>query len=262
MNRMTKRFVPPPPLNSQIAVEVCIDSVDSAIASQTAGADRVELCDNLLEGGTTPSAGMIAEVRRNISIKLHVMIRPRGGDFCYTGAELRVMERDIATAKALAADGVVFGLLDPSGNLDAQKMQRLIELARPMKVTCHRAIDMSRDPRKSLATLIALGVDYVLTSGGRQTAIEGSASIARLVRAAAGRIAVMAGSGVNERNVRGLIAATGVSQIHVGMSEPIPSLMKFRNRKISMGKAKGREYARFGVSKERLAKLIAAASTR
>lgn len=242
----------------KIHVEVCIDSLESALAAESAGADRVELCANLLEGGTTPSAGLIAEVRRSISMKLHVMIRPRGGDFCYDAGEFRIIERDIAVAKDLGADAVVLGILTPEGLIDESRMRTLIELARPMKVTCHRAIDMSRDLRKSLETLIALGVDYVLTSGGEQTAPEGSAQIARLVRAARGRIAVVAGSGINERNVRRLIAETGVSEIHVGLSDAVPGPMKYRTCKISMGKAKGREYARFGTSQARLEALIAA----
>lgn len=244
----------------KIHVEVCIDSLDSALAAESAGADRVELCANLLEGGTTPSAGQIAEIRRSVSLKLHVMIRPRGGDFCYTPGEFRIMERDIVAAKDLGADAVVIGILDPRGALDENRMRTLVELARPMKVTCHRAIDMSRDLRKSLEVLTALGVDYVLTSGGEQTAPKGSAQIARLVRAARGRIAVMAGSGIDEKNVRRVIAATGVREIHVGLSDAIPSPMKYRNRKISMGKAKGREYARFGTSQARLEALIAAVS--
>jgi len=235
--------------------------LDSAVTAESAGADRVELCANLLEGGVTPSAGLIEEVRRSVSLKLHVMIRPRGGDFSYTDSELRVMERDITAAKQLGADAVVLGLLDANGAVDASKTARLLELARPMKVTFHRAIDMSRNPLKSLETLIALGVDYVLTSGAQQTAIEGAANIARMVRAARGRIAVMAGSGIDARNVRSLIAQTGVTQIHVGLSETVPGPMKYRNNRISMGRAQGREYARFRVSKHRLEKLIAATRT-
>lgn len=245
-------------MNSKFAVEVCVDSVDSAMAAQAAGADRIELCGNLLEGGTTPSAGLIALVRRNLSIKLHVMIRPRGGDFCYNAGELRVMENDITMAKQLGADGLVFGILDQDGVIDTAKTGNLLELARPLKVTCHRAIDMSRGLRKSLEALIALGVDYVLTSGGEQTAIEGSAAIGRLVRAAGHRISVMAGGGIHERNVRELIAKTRVKQIHVGLSERSPGPMKYRNEKISMGTVKGLEYDRFGASEERLKRLVAA----
>lgn len=242
----------------KIHVEVCIDSLDSALAAQAVGADRVELCADLLEGGTTPSAGLIIEIRRRLSMKLHVMIRPRGGDFCYTEDEFRVMELEIAAAKGFGADGVVLGILTAEGLIDEPRMRTLIEQARPMKVTCHRAIDMSRDLRRSLETLIDLGADYVLTSGGRQTAPEGSAAIARLVRAAKGHISVMAGSGINERNVRRVIAETGVTDVHVGLSDAVASPMKYRNPKISMGKAKGREYARFATSQARLEALMAA----
>jgi copper homeostasis protein len=245
----------------KIHVEVSIDSLDSALTAQSAGADRVELCGNLLEGGTTPSAGLIVEVRRNVSLKLHVMIRPRGGDFCYSDGEFRIMERDIAAAKELGADAVVLGILDPDGAIDATRMAKLIEQARPLRVTCHRAIDMSRNLLQSLETLIGLGVDYVLTSGGEQTAIEGSAKIARLVRAAGDRIAVTAGSGIHERNVRRLIDETGLTEIHVGLSGAFPTPMKYRNTKICMGKVKGREFARFATSRARLEKLIAAASS-
>ncbi len=243
----------------KIHIEVCIDSLDSALAADAAGADRVELCANLLEGGVTPSSGLIAEVRRNASMKLHVMIRPRGGDFCYNPGEFRIMERDIAVVKDLGADAVVFGILEPGGVIDAARMGRLIELAQPMKVTCHRAIDMSCDLRKSLETLIALGVDYILTSGGQQTALEGRAAIARLVRTAGNRIAVIAGSGIDERNARRIIAHTGVSQIHVGLSDASPSPMEHRNPKISMGRIRGREYSRFITSQSRLEALISVA---
>jgi copper homeostasis protein len=245
----------------KIQVEACIDSLDSALAAQSAGADRVELCANLLEGGTTPSAGLIAEVCRNVSLKLHVMIRPRGGDFCYSDGEFRIMERDIAAAKDLGADAVVLGILDPDGAIDATRMAKLIEQTRPLKVTCHRAIDMSRNLLQSLETLIGLGADYVLTSGGEQTAIEGSAKLARLLRAARGRIAVIAGSGIHERNVRRLVEETGLTEIHVGLSDAFPTPMKYRNTKICMGKVKGREFARFATSQARLEKLIAAVSS-
>jgi copper homeostasis protein len=243
-------------MDSTITFEVCVDSVDSAVTSQSAGADRIELCAGLLEGGTTPSSGLIAEVRQNVSIKLHVMIRPRPGDFCYESDEIRVMERDISVAKDLGADGVVLGILDPRGNVNARVTAGLTALARPMKVTFHRAIDMSRDPRKSLQALIDLGVDYVLTSGARQTAIEGAPGIVRLVSAARDRIGIIAASGIRAGNVRRLIAKTSVRAIHVGLRDAFPSPMKYRNRKISMGGAKGREYTRFAVREDRLRKLI------
>ena len=244
-------------MNSKLNVEVCVDSVDSAVAAERGGAHRVELCVDLLEGGTTPSAGLIAEVRRNISIKLHVMIRPRGSDFCYAGSEFAVMQEDIATAKERGADGVVFGVLHPDGTVDAARMRKLADLARPMKTTCHRAIDMSRDLLESLETLAGLGIDYILTSGGRQTAMAGRRDIARMVAAARSRIVVMAGSGIDERNVRQVMAATGVKEIHVGLTERAPGPMKYRNEKIDMGSIKGHEYDRFGLAQRKLENLLA-----
>ena len=241
-------------------VEVCVDSVESAVAAERGGAHRVELCADLLEGGVTPSAGLIAGVRRRISIKLHVMVRPRGGDFCYTEDEIAVMRQDIIAAKELGADGLVFGILDAEGDVDATRTRELADVARPRKVTYHRAIDMSRDLLASLETLVDLRIDYILTSGGEQTAMEGKETLGRLVRAADGRIVVIAGSGIQERNVRQLIEETGVREIHVGLNGPVSGPMRYRNEKISMGSVKGREHQRFGVAQERVEKLVAAAS--
>lgn len=241
-------------------VEVCVDSVESAIAAERGGADRVELCSNLLEGGVTPSAGLIAAVRQAISIQLQVMIRPRGGDFFYTGNEIGVMRHDIKAAKELGADGVVLGILDLEGNVDAKRTGGLVELARPLTATFHRAIDLSRDLFIALQTLIDLKIDRVLTSGGEQTAVEGKRTIARLVRDAAGRIVVMPGSGIQEENVRRLIEETGAREIHVGLSAPFASPMRSRNEKVSMGTVKDREYLRFGVTEERVRSLLRAAS--
>ena len=241
-------------------VEVCLDSVESAIAAERGGADRAELCSDLLEGGITPSAGLIAAVRRAIGIPLQVMIRPRGGDFCYTDPEFGIMRDDIKTAKELGADGVVLGILDTEGNVDAQRTGELVELARPLTVTFHRAIDMSRDLFAALETLIELKIDRVLTSGGQPTAIEGRRTIARLVRDAGDRLVVMAGSGLREQNVRRFIKETGVREVHVGLSAQVGSPMRLRNEKISMGGVKGREYQRSGVTEERVKSFVAAAS--
>lgn len=246
-------------MSSKPILEVCVDSIESALAAEGGGAHRLELCSNLLEGGVTPSAGLITAVRRRTSIKLHVMIRPRGGDFFYSPNEIEIMKQDIALAKDLGSDGVVLGVLDADGNVDARKTGQLVGAARPLKVTYHRAIDMSRDLLRSLETLVNLGVDCVLTSGGEQTAMEGKETIRRLVNAANGRIAVMAGSGIREQNVRQLMKETAVTEIHVGLNGAASGPMRYRNEKISMGTVKGREYERFGVSQERIEKLVAAA---
>jgi copper homeostasis protein len=248
-------------MTNRPVVEVCVDSVESAIAAERGAADRVELCGNLLEGGVTPSAGLIAAVRQAISIQLQVMIRPRGGDFFYTDDEIGIMRHDIKVAKELGADGLVLGILDTEANVDAKRTGELVELARPLTVTFHRAIDMSRDLFLALQTLIDLKIDRVLTSGGEQTAIEGKQIIARLVRDAAERIAVMPGSGIQEQNVRQLIAETGAREIHVGLSAAFASPMRLRNEKVSMGTVKDREYQRFRVTEERVKRLVAAASS-
>jgi len=247
-------------MNRKPLVEVCLDSVESALAAERGGANRVELCSSLIEGGITPSSGLIAAVRRSISIPLHVMIRPRGGDFCYTDYEFAIMAQDIKAAKEFGANGVVLGILDAEGNVDAQRTRKLVELARPLTVTFHRALDMSRDLFAALDTLIDLKVDRVLTSGGKETAVEGKRTIARLVEVAGERIVVMAGSGIREQNVRWFLGETSVREIHVSLTTPVSSPMRSRNEKVSMGSVKGREYQRFGVSEERVKKLVAAVS--
>ncbi|HET9708635.1 MAG TPA: copper homeostasis protein CutC [Gemmatimonadales bacterium] len=182
-------------------LEACVDSVESALSAQAGGADRVELCDNLLEGGTTPSAGVIALCCARLRIPVHVLIRPRGGDFVYSDLELDVMRRDIAVARQHGAQGVVFGILLPDGAIDVPRTGALVAAARPLRVTFHRAFDFTADPDQALDDLIALGVDRLLTSGQAATALDGTGILARLVRRAAGRIAIAAGGGLSEENV-------------------------------------------------------------
>src|SRR5690349_2336120 len=173
---------------SKITIEVCVDSVESAMAAERGGADRVELCDNLLEGGTTPSAGTIKVARQQLKIGLQVIIRPRGGDFLYNDHEIDVMKEDIRTAKELGANGVVIGCLTAEGDIDRDLTRQLLELARPMNVTFHRAFDMCRDPQRGLEDLVALGADRVLTSGQEASCLEGLELLAALQKQAAGRI--------------------------------------------------------------------------
>jgi len=222
-------------LNGKPIVEVCVDSVESAMAAETGGAERVELCDNLMEGGTTPSAGAIAAARSKLNIKLHVIIRPRGGDFCYSDVEFEVMKRDIEFAKHLGVDGVVIGILLPDGAIDVTRTRDLIELARPMSVTFHRAFDMTRDAFEALETLIGLGIDRILTSGQEPSVIEGLELIAELVKRADERITIMACGGVNERNIKRVVAESGVRELHVTGFVERASEMQYRNERVFMG---------------------------
>jgi copper homeostasis protein len=248
-------------MSDGLIVEVCVDSVDSAIAAERGGAHRVELCSGLLEGGVTPSAGLIATARRKISIGLHVIIRSRGGDFYYGADEFAAMQRDILMAKQLAADGVVFGMLDLDGKVDVPRTRQLVDLARPLKVTFHRAFDMSADLRGSVEHVVETGADRILTSGGAPTALEGAATLHDLVEAAGGRVIIMACGGIDDQNIKAIATKTGIREIHVGLRSPIASPMRYRNENISMGTAKGREYERFTVLEDRVRRLLQAAQT-
>lgn len=221
--------------NKHVALEVIVNSVESARAAQTGGADRLEVCDNLIEGGTTPSAGMIKRIRAAVDIPIHIMVRPRGGDFCYSDDELGVMKYDIETAHYLKADGVVFGLLNPEGLIDIANTKMLIEQARPLKVTFHRAFDMTVDADRALDQLLELGVDILLTSGLMNKAIDGVENIKRFVEHIGDDMRIMAGSGVNETNAAHIIATTGVRDIHVSCRTQTVSRMTYRNPNIQMG---------------------------
>jgi copper homeostasis protein len=210
-----------------------VDSIESARAAEAGGAGRLELCDNLAEGGTTPSAGVIAVCRERVGIPLFVLIRARGGDFLYSDADADAMVRDVGVARELGADGVVIGGLRADGSLDLELTRRLLEAARPMAATFHRAFDVCREPDAALEQLIGLGVERVLTSGQAATAIEGAATITRLVRQSAGRITILAGGGVNEDNAAMLTARTGVHEIHVRCTSPVASGMQHRNPRVT-----------------------------
>jgi copper homeostasis protein len=196
-----------------VLVEACVDSVASALAAERGGAGRVELCDNLFDGGTTPSAGMIAAVKAAVHIPVFVIVRPRGGGFVYEPDEFGVMRLDIEAARMLGADGVVLGALR-DGAIDGEQLEPLVAAAE-LPVTFHRAFDLVHDQERALETLIHLGVQRVLTSGGAPTALEGVERIAALSRRAAGQIAVMAGGGVREETVQEIVHRSGVSEVHV-----------------------------------------------
>ena len=193
---------------------MCIDSVESAIAAERGGASRVELCADLDHGGTTPSAGIIKSVRESVSIKVHVMIRPRAGEFCYSDSEFEVMKKEILEAKKLGADGVVFGILTNENRVDVVSTRTLLEIARPLSVTFHRAFDETDDLFNALAELTQLGVDRVLTSGGEPNVQAGLQVLARLVQTAGTSIKMVAGGGITFENVQEVIRRTGVNEVH------------------------------------------------
>ena len=247
-------------MSDKVLLEVCVESAASAMAAERGGAHRIELCSSLAEGGTTPSAGLIEVVRQKIKIPIHVIIRPRGGDFCYSADEFESMKRDIVTARQLGADGVVFGVLTEDGRVDVARTRCMVEIAKPMKTTFHRAIDMTNDLNQALADVVDAGVDRILTSGGKQNAQDAIAVIAQLIADADGRLAVMVGGGIREENVRRILAQTGAREIHANLGETVPSSMRYRNEKISLGEIKGREYQLSIVSEARVRRLLEAAS--
>ena len=220
-------------------IEICLGSVQSCIEAEKGGADRVELCDNLFEGGTTPSFGAIKSARQNIDIELAVMIRPRGGDFLYTDLEVKIMEQDIEMAIDLGADTIVFGLLNSDGSIDVDNTKKLIDKVNGRtKITFHRAFDVSNDLFQSLDTLKSLGaVDRILTSGGEPSVLEGLDVLQKLVAQAGDSIAIMAGCGINQRNFEKIRSFIEAPAYHMTASSSIESKMVFRNDRYYMGSA-------------------------
>ena len=228
-----------------MVLEICVDSLDSAIVADKGGADRLELCSDLLEGGITPSAGLIQGVRAAVSIDLFVMIRPRGGDSIYTEREMEVIEADLAAAKRMGADGVVLGVLDRDGMVDISRTERLVELAAPMQVTFHRAFDLTVDLERACEDVVATGAHRILTSGGKQTARLGAEHIACLVKRAGTRIGIMAGSGINAHNAAELARATGVTETHASLRKRMASPLRHRKNGVTMGARKDAEFVRY-----------------
>ncbi|MGA8110904.1 MAG: copper homeostasis protein CutC [Acidobacteriaceae bacterium] len=230
-----------------MVLEICADSVDSAIAAERGGAHRLELCSDLLEGGITPSHGLMAQVRNRIAIELYVLIRPRGGDFCYSDSEMESMEDDIVHARSLGADGITLGVLDDHAHVDVDRTRRLVQRADPLPVTFHRAIDMTPDPSLALPAVIATGAQRVLTSGGAAKVNQGLAAVARMVQAAGSRIRVMAGGGITALTLADVAQATGASEFHASLRTAWPGPVQYRRQSVTMGELSHREYTRYGV---------------
>ena len=229
--------------------EICVDSVAGVRAAKAAGAARVELCASLIEGGITPSRGMILAARTVSGIKMHVIIRPRGGDFLFSDAEFDVMAADIETAKAEGADGVVIGQLTADGLVDVKRTRELMKLARPMSVTFHRAFDMTPDAFEAMEALIGLGVDRILTSGQEASVLEGLPLIAKLIEKAGNRVIIMPGGGITPRNVERIVAAARPKEIHFAALSLEAGGMAFRRGHVFMGgELRPPEYDRLATS--------------
>lgn len=225
-------------------LEICAADIDSVHAAAQGGATRIELCSALSEGGVTPSPGLMHESRLVETLKIHVLIRPRGGDFLYTPAEVRSMARDIDYAISAGADGIVIGALLPDGTIDTDTCSRLIDRARGRSVTFHRAFDLCRDPQEALETIISLGCDRILTSGCSPSAREGIPTLRSLVAQAGNRLTILAGGGVSPDNAATIMRETGCHELHASARSSVASRMQYRNPAVSMGTPGSDEYSR------------------
>lgn len=222
-------------MNKNFKIEICANSLASVSEAQIGGADRVELCDNLSEGGTTPSAATIYYAVKNFDIDVNVLIRPRSGDFLYTDDEFKLIKKDIEIAKDFGANGVVCGLLLKDGNIDFKRTQEIVKLAYPMEFTFHRAFDMCLHPLESIDELVNIGVKRILTSGQKQKAIDGVNMIASMVEKSDSRIIIMPGAGINEKNVLEIKNRTAAIEFHLSAQNFINSKMEYFNNNLSMG---------------------------
>ena len=225
-------------------LEICAADMHSVHAAAEGGANRVELCSGLAEGGMTPSAGFVKSALKVPGIRVHVLIRPRPGDFLYTTEEEEIMIEDIRTMKELGAHGVVIGALTPDGDVDTAMCRRMMDAAEGMSVTFHRAFDLVRDPEKALEEIIALGCDRILTSGCASSALEGAETLRKLNQQAGRRIILLAGGGVSPANALAIMEQSGVSELHASARGPLKSLMRHRHEGVAMGAKGTDEYTR------------------
>ncbi len=232
-----------------VKLEICVDTLESAISAEKGGADSIELCDNLFDGGTTPSCGTLELAKERLGIDVHAIIRPRGGDFLYSDAELQIMRRDIVLAKEIGLDGVVFGVLTKDGAIDINITSELIDLAYPLSCTFHRAFDVCRNPLEDLERLIELRIKRVLTSGQAPTAIAGIEQLESFKSLAGNRTCILACGNLDEKNVAEVIQKTGVDYVHMTAFETVQSEMAYQNPHVGMGSPDRRqEYVRNVVS--------------
>ena len=231
-------------------LECCVDSVESALNAARGGADRLELCANLVIGGTTPDVALVKEIRKYADILIHALIRPRFGDFCYSEHEVSLMKEQIRALKLAGVEGVVIGTLDEDGYLNVPVMKELMAEAQGLSVTLHRAFDMCCDPFETLETAIKLGINTILTSGQKQSAWEGRELLARLQEQAAGRIAIMAGAGSGAKTIGQLMPVTGMTTYHMSGKVTLDSRMRYRQEGVSMGLPGISEYEIWQTSEE------------
>ncbi|MBP3451283.1 MAG: copper homeostasis protein CutC [Agathobacter sp.] len=231
-------------------LECCVDSVESAIHAAKGGASRLELCANLIIGGTTPDVALVKEIRKYSDIRIHALIRPRFGDFCYTEHEMEIMKSQICALKEAGVEGVVIGVLDVDGNLDISKMKELMQEAQGLSVTLHRAFDMCKDPFQALEEAISLGVHTILTSGQKASAWEGRELLCQLIKQADGRIDIMAGAGISASVIEKLIPVTTGTSYHMSGKITLDSKMKYRKADVSMGLPSLSEYEIWQTSEE------------
>ena len=236
----------------KFTLEVCVDSVESALAAVRGGADRLELCGNLIIGGTTPEAGLFEEIRQVSNIRTYVLIRPRYGDFCYSDYEFRVMARAIRNFRKLGAEGVVIGILKPDGSLDMERMRQLTEEAGNMSVTLHRAFDVCADPFETMEQAKELGIDTILTSGQQNHCLDGKDLLRELVRREDGKITIQVGAGVDARTIRILQPYTGAHAFHMTGKVVLESTMQYRKEGVNMGLPSLSEFEIFRTDTEKI----------
>jgi len=240
--------------------EICVEGVDGAVAAEVGGGDRIELCASLLEGGITPSFGTIRAALKLCWLPIHVILRPRGGDFLYSEAEFATMLDDTAELKKLNAAGMVIGCLTEDGRIDEDRMKALIEAAQPLRITCHRAFDMTRDPEEALEALIRCGVHRVLTSGQQSRAVDAIPLLKRLNSQAKDRIIIMTCGELSPDNISQVVRETGGSEFHFAALKTVPSGMSYRNRQVGMGGTElDREYSNTVTDPDLIRTTIAAA---
>jgi len=241
-------------------IELCVEGIDNAITAAEAGADRIELCAALVEGGITPSLATIRQTVAAVRVPVMVMVRPRGGDFLYSAREFETMLDDVAAIRETGAAGVVFGCLTADGAIDGPRTTALVAAARPLSVTVHRAFDMTAQPEEALEALIRCGVNRVLTSGQRPTGIEGRDQLARLVHQAAGRIIILGCGDLDEATIGPVRHTAGLAELHFSAPATIPSAMRYRNPALAMGgDDPDREYRHTVTDPARIRRMIAAA---